>query len=297
MDCGFVARWQNGCMRRQAFIVFAILGAIAVFWFGVGSVAANLKLTGLGEKAASWKIGRIQREVTKLRDHLWAGNYYKGDGLGSNVTLDIGPENGFVFQEHGCVGVYDRNMGSISESDGMLKLGFAFSRSKRSVVPAELIPVRWGERAYLISPDEMPKFCDSVNRGREPRNDVHGEFLLRRGDENKRVNAFPGVPPEFRKLLLKHRIDGDIITVGATNHQTLNGNAFVDTKVVIDAGTHDGVRVGMVFYVVGPSRNDDSVEITLVSDKQCEGTLFQRGHDDLAPNLGWKVSTKPWNFF
>jgi hypothetical protein len=144
----------------------------------------------------------------------------------------------------------------------------------------------------------MQEFCDSVNRGREPRNMPGGAFFLRRGDEAKRVNGFPAVPEEFKKLLIKHRIDGDIVETGAqTNRSNVNGIGFTDTKVAIDVGTNDGVRVGRVFYVITPFRNDDSVEITAVSSNRCEGFVIQNGIGEPPPSVGWKVSTKPWRWF
>src|SRR5262245_43325767 len=60
----------------------------------------------------------ILAEVATLADHAWAGKYYAGDGMGENVSLALAPRAGFVFEWHGCLGLYDRNFGAVEEVNG-----------------------------------------------------------------------------------------------------------------------------------------------------------------------------------
>src|SRR5579872_1531294 len=64
---------------------------------------------------------RILAEIETLKSHEWAGSYYYGDGLGVNVSLVLAPQNGFVFDWTGCLGLYDLNYGNIVEKDGRIK--------------------------------------------------------------------------------------------------------------------------------------------------------------------------------
>ena len=51
--------------------------------------------------------------------------------------------------------------------------------------PDALRPVRWGARRYMIPDGKRIAFVNAINHGREPRNVVHGMFLLAQGDEKK----------------------------------------------------------------------------------------------------------------
>jgi hypothetical protein len=293
--------WQDVDMRQKASrIAVAVLASVAL-WVGVAAAARavpTLKLSRWTDQLFEARSERIEREISRLEKHQWAGKYQRGLALGDNTWLAIAPQEGFVFQERGCVGVYDRNMGSVAYEKGRLKLSFLFHNDDKSPLTAEIIPVPWGQRMYLVGQNQMHEFCDSVNRGREPRNMPGGEFFLRRGDEAKRVNGFPAVPQEFKNLLIKHRIDGDIVAIGAsTNRPSVNNIGFTDTTVTIDIGTSDGVRVGRVFYISKPFRNDDTVEITEVSSNRCEGFVIQNGSGQPPPSVGWKISTRPWPWF
>ena len=58
---------------------------------------------------AASKRQEIQAEITQLGYHKWAGEYYAGGGLGVNTSVIIAPKAGYVFEWHGCLGLYDRN--------------------------------------------------------------------------------------------------------------------------------------------------------------------------------------------
>jgi len=286
--------WQS-CDMRQVVARFLIILLITDASSGMARAQSNEGLTRAAEEAGEAKTIAIKREIETQPDHAWAGDYYAGDGLGSNIRIVIAPHEGFVFEEHGCLGVYDRNLGSVSEKDGRLTFAFRFTPGARSSIAKEVVPVRWGKRRYLVPVDEMREFCGAVNRGREPRNDAHGLFLLRDGDEKFRVNAFPEVPPEFRKLLTKHRIDGEVVELARiTKRASTDDAGFMDTAVAMDIGTQDGVRVGMILYVVRPYRSADSVEILSTETNRCEGIVTQNVRKEQRPQVGWKVSTKPW---
>src|SRR5262245_42900344 len=57
---------------------------------------------------------RIVKELESLGTPDWAGTYYQGDGLGTNVTLVLAPEGGATYTWTGCLGLYDCNQGNIA---------------------------------------------------------------------------------------------------------------------------------------------------------------------------------------
>jgi hypothetical protein len=250
------------------------------------------------EKTADRLRQEISAEIASLKDHPWAGKYYEGDGLGVNVSLAIAPKSGYVFEWHGCMGLYDRNYGTAQWKDGEIQLSFTFKNERKGFqgIAEKLIPVAWGPRKYLIPADSVIEFCNEVNEGREPRRGMHGMCLLRDGDEKKKVDGLPDVPKEYQPYLLKERIRAAIVAVGKSVVDSGGGLDERTTAVTVNVGKKGGILSGMVLYVIEPSTGVDSVKITKVEDDKSEGVLSQIGKDEPVPSVGWKLSTRaPWH--
>ena len=243
------------------------------------------------------KLGQqIRKEISRLKNHEWAGEYYEGDGLGVNVSLVIAPEHGYVFEWHGCLGLYDRNYGHVTATNGRLQLSFTFTNKQEGFggIANEFIPVRWGERIYLVPPKEIVGFCNEVNSGFEPRNNPHGRYLLRRGDEKKKAKGNPAIPSEFQTCLLKQPIEASITQILKTSMKPSRADfQFKDTTVTISAGKKQGLQPGMELYVTDPDRLVETVTVLSVLEDASEGIITQTVKHDPAPKVGWKLSTSP----
>lgn len=253
------------------------------------------KYTDEAEKTAKQLQERIHAEVKTLTNHAWAGEYYSGDGLGVNVSLLLAPKAGYVFEWHGCLGLYDRNYGGVSFTNGKIHLSFTFKNEQKGFqgIAEQLIPVSWGERQYLIPSGDIVEFCNDVNAGTEPREDMHGRHLLREGDEKKKVRGFPAVPDEFRAYLLTKPIEATITTVGSyTTRPIVCEWKFKDTPVTLDAGSEAGILPGMEFHVRKPGNIVKSVTVTKVSRNSSEALMTGIGEEDPGPKVGWRVSTR-----
>src|SRR6185436_12407323 len=179
------------------------------------------------------------------------------DGLGVNMSLSISPKSGFVFEWHGCLGLYDRNYGAVTLTNERVHLSFTFENKQQGFqgIASDLIPIPWGKRRYLVPADEMVGFCNHVNDGTEPRDGIHGSELLRRGDEKKPVSGLPKVPKEFHDYLISKPIVAEIISVGAyKTRPSVVDWKFKDTPVVINVGSDKGLRPGMELLVTEPGR-------------------------------------------
>jgi hypothetical protein len=118
----------------------ALLAAgISILFLAAGAdsepTTFDIKRSAESEATVKTRIEQITAEaaaITASGPH-WAGQYYHGDGLGVNVSLTIAPEAGFAFAWHGCLGVYDRNWGSVSnEPDGASRSPSPFPMSSRA---------------------------------------------------------------------------------------------------------------------------------------------------------------------
>jgi hypothetical protein len=275
--------------------------SLALLLLSVANAAARgqVKYSAHAERTAKSKQQAILAEIKKLTNHAWAGEYYAGDGLGVNTSVVIAPKSGYVFEWHGCLGLYDRNYGAVVWTNDRIRLSFTFDNQRKGFqgIAEELIPVSWGSRRYLIPADDLIGFCNNVNKGSEPRNGSHGFHLLRRGDEKKTVTGFPQVPEEYRQYLLATPIEGTIIAVGPyTTRPSVLDWKFKDTPVTIDAGSQQGLRVGMELVVTKPRETVESARITKVVETRSEAVMIQAGEDEPGPKVGWRLSTQaPWN--
>jgi hypothetical protein len=232
----------------------------------------------------------------RRKSKAWAGEYYKGDGKGENVSLALAPQTGYVFEWHGCLGVYDRNYGGVSVVDGKIRLSFTFPNERHGFqgIASEFVPVSWGPRTYLIPPNEMIEFCNSVNAGDEPRDGAHGRHLLRNDDEKQPVDGFPSVPPEYERYLQKTPITSEIVATGVAKlRPSVADWKFKDTPVTIKGGKDVGLRRGMELHVMSPDDVVQCVQITEAKEHTSEGVVTGIGAESPGPKVGWKLCTRP----
>jgi len=237
----------------------------------------------------------IDDEAKGLGAEHWAGRYYHGDGLGVNVTVAMAPKGGFTFEWRACIRVYDRNYGSVTERGHSLVLSPVLPNEQEGFkgTPTEFIPVKWGERRYLIPADDVVGFCNQINSGREPRQYAHGFYLMRSGDEKKAVSGGPEFPPGVEQSLLNAPITAKIIEVGAVTSRDSRANwKFYDTKVTLDVGSKQGVVTGMTFHVISPQNVFETARITSVEENKSIATITQMGEKRSIPGVNWKLSTR-----
>jgi len=254
-------------------------------------------LSDASQRIADQKRKQILVEAGKLRNHEWAGSYYRGDGLGENVSFAVAPHSGYVFEWHGCLGLYGLNYGAVAWTNGCIKLSFTFENKPGfGGIAPELIPVAWEFRRYLVPVDDIVGFCNAVNQGREPRSNVHGSYLLRKGDEKKAATRFPEVPERYRPYLLVEPIEATVIAVGQyTTRPSITTWKFKNTPVTLDAGTNRGLLVGMELMVTKPGSTVESIRLTHVAAQRSEGIMVQAGEEEPGPRVGWQLSTRaPW---
>jgi hypothetical protein len=258
---------------------------------------AEEKFTAEAEAEESSRRDRILAALRKVPDHAWAGEYYQGDGLGVNQNLLLGPAGDFVFHWRGCLGVYDRNFGSLRHEGQKIHLDFIYPNELKGFqgVAAELIPVPWGNRHYLIPADEMADFCNAVQKGREPRQGAHGSFLLRKDDWKLALEGRPELPLEFRAWLLDRPISGTVTAVGSSRlHEGKAGIKFRISDVTLNVGKVDGVYPGMEFYFLDESGT--SAKVTRVDGRESSAEIVEvlsEGSEGRTPKAGVSVSSKP----
>jgi hypothetical protein len=235
----------------------------------------------------------IRQELKQLKNHEWAGEYYYGDGLGVNVDFALAPTSGFVFTWNGCLGLYDVNYGQVQFSGGAIKLLFKYPNNQEGFqgIAPELLPVQWGKRHYLIPLSEMVQFTNAINSGTEPSSlfgGRSGSFLLKRGDEKKRVAGQPEIPKEYLSYILRKPIHAEI---SAVQNSRVEKSQRI-TTITINVGSAEGLKQGMELHVHSPSNIYDTARVTTVAEHTAEAIIEQTELTDPTPSIGWSLSTK-----
>jgi len=213
-----------------------------------------------------------------------------------NVDLALAPHSGFTFTWNGCLGLYDLNYGDISIENETITLNFAYPKEREGFqgIAPQLVPIRWGQRHYLIPVDRMVDFVNAINSGTEPSElwgGKSGSFLLKRGDERKAVDGRPNLPAEYLAYLLEKPVEATITSVGGTHVK----DSWRYTSVTLNAGAIDGLKKGMELHVFSPTRTFATATIIRVSEHTADAMLeqFHTSDDPSTPPVtNWKLSTK-----
>ncbi|HEX8524231.1 MAG TPA: hypothetical protein VF669_18395 [Tepidisphaeraceae bacterium] len=242
------------------------------------------KFSDTAATTAAERRAAIVKAVAQADPDSWAGEYDYGDGLGVNVSLALAPNQGFVFQWTGCMGVYDRNWGEVSETDGVVSLKCELPNQRQGFqgISTRLRPVKWGERHYLIGEEDLVRFCNRVNSGTEAKAGRRSSmFLLRRGDEAKAVQGKPELPAEYQKLLLDEPVKATITAVEGD-------------KLTIDIGAAHGAFQDMELFKDSPGEVE-SIKITKVGDKTSEAEVVNVIGRRSKAGTDWKLTSRaPW---
>ena len=92
----------------------------------------------------------------------------------------------------------------------------------------DFVPIRWGDRRYLIPEKGRLVFCSAVNQGAVPRYMRSGPFSPRIGDVGSAPAGLPEVPPEWAPFLLQKPVFGAITEVLADQVAVLSAGRRPD---------------------------------------------------------------------
>jgi hypothetical protein len=189
-----------------------------------------------------------------------AGLHADGNGFESEA-LEIAADGRFWYTYSCCTGD-SREYGYACLKEGRLLLAPVKHGEKADpALQIKYLPIRWGERVYLLPDDEsIKRFCNAINHGWEPvqPGSRHVRFWLRRGDEKKPAPGLPELPERWQRYLLTKPIKGKIVEVLGTRTARL------------DLGSKDGVWQGMELGTFGTD-GEEPCEVAVVSagDRTC----------------------------
>jgi hypothetical protein len=268
-----------------------------------GKARAEVDVDAAGTELDA-RDARITNELASTGAPDWAGTYYQGDGLGTNVTLRLAPKSGATYTWSGCVGVYDVNHGSIaSVSPEGIEIELAFPPERNEVwyqafaphpyMSRRWVPVSWGKERFMIPDCQLITFCNAVNDGSGwlpfPHR-VEGEDWHRKVERSK---TLPLVPPAYRPFLLETPLTA-VIT--ACSEPKDNGTFLDETTpqdlvcATVELGSDAGLLPGMLLHAQAPGRGTG--EVVEVTAKQATVEFrYAMDVDQDIPRPSWSLST------
>lgn len=231
-------------------MILGFLLFLGVFRFKLESeIRAQEK--GTGYFTHTWFIEKresaLREEIAALgTNHPRAGIYHR-----NGESLMLAPRSGYVARTNlgsdiPDLGDADVEEGRLRESNGMIDATGSLNAPSRR----DLVPLRWGERHYLVPSEEMIQFANAVNSGSEPHDNTNGDFFLRIGDEKIDVVGTPPLLGQARAILLPHPLRAKIISLGdQVAERPLEDvdpkYVVLGTTVILDVGHKQGVAQGL----------------------------------------------------
>jgi hypothetical protein len=169
------------------------------------------------------------------------GRYFFGFYITYHLVID--PDGCFTFRSSDCLGEFDRNAGSWRLTGDTLVLEPERPNTYAGFqgMGVRFIPVKWGERHYLVDENEMPGFCAAAAEGDLPVWDgIHGlDYVKLDGGSLPPAEGMPLIPERFRTFLEDGPVGGTVVRIEASG------------DVIIDQGTRDRIQVGMLLSLGG----------------------------------------------
>lgn len=292
-------------MRRLA-LLFA-LGVLAA-----PSVSTAVQQSCEHHDAAAeeaWHFAGVEPEIRARRDRIlreldagkagaWAGWYTSFHGETTSTGFLWAPESGYLqFVARDNPTLDDVSYGRVAMEGTTVRLLPEIPIGKDvhsfNTLYGEFLAVRWGSARYLVPRDRLVQFCDAVASG--DRSEL-GQFLGIDRVSNWPPAGKPDVPDKYRKYLEARPINARVKSIA----QTRTDQDVTYDRIALSAGSADGVRVEMKFWLHRPRRRSFEyleLRITSVDRHSSEAVLETIPFDHYAqeflePKLGWSFRNR-----
>jgi len=242
----------------------------------------------------------------------WAGDYSTRSGEVNVVALRFSPQAGFVHLNfYTCLPeLRGLNYGTITATPDNILL--TSQTSKRNGQTTKYLPVKWGERHYLVPESEVAQFYKFVaGYGWKKDEYVFFSFLLKNDDTEKPIVGMPVFPRGYERFVkkpiqaritevLRREIESEQVYGGSTNY-------YSHTFVKLNVGSINGVGRGMTLNAL-ESEDYETVEVVQVGRRSSVGVIVRLLDENKQENfknyqtdeikqypkvsVGWQLSTR-----
>lgn len=290
----------------------AVLFSLCVLTVSAAGSTGSQQSAERAAEDEAWHFETAAPEIRARRDGIlaeiaagkageWAGWYIAYPGETTSTGLLWAPESGYLlYLAPDGPWPEDVSYGRVELSGGVLRLSPEVPVAKRrwsfNTFFNEFRCVRWGSSRYLVPPDRLAQFCDAVASGdtREV-----GLFLGTRSGSDWPPAGQPEVPAEYRTYLNAKPIVARVRSVLGTSKP---GGYVNETRIVLSAGSADGIRTDMKFWLDEPrvrTRGDFALEIRVESVRKHTSEAVAEAipvsevtGEPVFPKIGWKFRNR-----
>jgi len=284
---------KKRAMRMVAVVVGLVLGCLCFALVILHETKKHKRMimrtddvSGIQEYYVSSRIKRIEDEwQDDSSSKPWEGRYSGWTGYGGS-DLWLAPKAGFVLSRSSHEGPRETIIGDAREAGDAIilsSLGRIFDGPVVEFV-ARLVYVQWGERSYLIPPEQMIAFGNYARANRELKEEDHGEFLMRTRAVKKVSERGVLLPKEWEWTLDAPDIEGVVVEV--LSNRTVDESAFGRpcSDVRMDLGVIRGAFPGMRLKLVEPTFDETVTgRIISVNKEDCLARIWGTA----VPKVGW----------
>ncbi|MEP6755597.1 MAG: hypothetical protein ABJA67_08865 [Chthonomonadales bacterium] len=202
----------------------------------------QVRLRLIRESKKQPAVKEVPRKVQLEMIKPFVGEYYEGNSR-YGQTIRIFPDGKFkTATAEDIVGKKPRGVSGYikvtKEHFELVALTQQVIREEWERAPAAVLPLKWGDRHYLIrdSDDGLKYFCSNINSGFEPRRLYMGYNFIRLDDYKKAVSGTPPIPAKWKPYILPKPVACRVL------EQPEFG------VVIVDAGSNSGLKPGMQLY-------------------------------------------------
>lgn len=235
---------------------------------------------------------RLEQALLRAGHDEWSGVYTYWDGENSSRTLLLVPGSGFIARQNSeGLGEGDLlRLGSAQWRDGRIELHDDYVAPAWPLLPqtlsSSLIPLRWGERRYLVGADQLARFARAVNFSGSEAYAAQNGAALRRGDETRPVSGLPPLPAAAQAYLRSQPLLLHVTSVDIVHNEIIDGGfqdvRRIDYRLTLSAG--DGIVAGMQLQRDFSSVFDAAEFITI---EQVDANAATAAYSDIVTPVGF----------
>lgn len=245
------------------------------------------------------RIGMIETELVENQAiPTWAGVYGHSDGF-QGAELHVAPEAGFVFIEHGCLGLYGSKLGAILTEGARVRLLPAAGQQAEpdglDSLQTELIPARWGGTDYLIVPEQMIAFVNDARAGLG-HDSQYGPFWKKHGRVDSPATGLPEIPEEFAEAMDAGPIRGTLVELLSVPDAGIAGGAL---EVLVRLNISSGQGSYPMMHLIHKDSSSGAftlATVTTTDSNDCTAQIFV-GPDNSLPEVGWMFTRVPFRSY
>jgi hypothetical protein len=147
----------------------------------------------------------------------------------------------------------------------------------------------------MIPHDRMIAFINAIHHGFEPRDDMHGMFLLADGDEKRPVAGLPELPKPMLDLIHRQPLEVRIVSIEVVDKRKDEYGCGFTYRMTLNRGADDTLAPGIELRTLKSSRAWETATVKTVARRTATAEMGVWPDDctnpKTVPTVDWRLTT------